>query len=101
MQSFVTVELAADKQFQLLATEGLSALEARQWLDQQFVDMDCEPLRASGKVLTADKVLSIAAHASNAQWSDTAWAQQFANATVAALARPVVKVDVPALAIKF
>lgn len=101
MQSFVTVQLSLDNQFQLLANDGLSALEARQWLDQQFVALDCEPLRASGKVLTADKVLAIAAQADRSHWSDTAWAQQFANATVAALARPVVKVDVPALAIKF
>ncbi|MDH5858370.1 hypothetical protein E8K88_13470 [Lampropedia aestuarii] len=101
MQSFVTVELTLGNEFQLLAQKDMPALEARQWLDQQFVDLDCEPLRPSGKVLTADKVLAIAAHASQTHWSDTAWAQQFANATVAALARPVVKVDIPALAIKF
>lgn len=101
MQNFVTVQLALDNQFDLLVNEEWAALDARQWLDQQFVALDCEPLRASGKVLTADKVLSIAAHATNTQWSDALWTQQFANATAAALARPVIKVDVPALAIKF
>jgi hypothetical protein len=39
---------------------GLPADEARRWLDEQFIANDCEPLRASGKVLTADKVLALA-----------------------------------------
>ena len=33
---------------------------ARRWLDDEFVANDCEPLRASGKVLIADKVLVLA-----------------------------------------
>ena len=30
---------------------------ARLWLDEQFTLMGCEPLRPTGKLLTADKVL--------------------------------------------
>src|SRR5256885_13859435 len=40
-------------------TSGLTPMssdEGRHWLDQQFISMDCEPLRASGKVLLADKL---------------------------------------------
>ena len=40
--------------------EGTSSEAARRWLDEQFVANECEPLRASGKVLTADKVLALA-----------------------------------------
>ena len=32
---------------------------ARAWLDAQFTALDCEPLRASGKLLTVDKVLRV------------------------------------------
>ena len=34
--------------------------QARIWLDAQFTQMDCEPLRPTGKLLTADKVLVVA-----------------------------------------
>ena len=39
-------------------THGARA--GRRWLDDQFTALDCEPLRASGKVLLADKVLTVA-----------------------------------------
>ena len=38
--------------------QGMTSEEARRWLDEQFVANECEPLRATGKVLTADKVLA-------------------------------------------
>ncbi len=40
--------------------------QARVWLDQQFTELDCEPIRQSGKVLTADKVLLVAQAAGQA-----------------------------------
>ena len=33
---------------------------ARWWLDDQFTQMGCEPLRPTGKLLTADKVVVVA-----------------------------------------
>jgi hypothetical protein len=33
---------------------------ARWWLDDQFTRLGCEPIRPTGKVLTVDKVLSVA-----------------------------------------
>ncbi len=80
----------------------LPADEARRWLDEQFLANDCEPLRASGKVLIADKVLVLATTVGDARFtSDAAWAQDFARATVAALGRPVVRVDVATGAISY
>lgn len=73
---------------------ALAADQARRWLDEQFVANDCEPLRPSGKVLTADKVMALATTVGPAKFADPDWAQAFAQATVAALGRPVVKVDV-------
>jgi hypothetical protein len=38
-----------------------SADQGRRWLDEKFTAYECEPLRAMGKVLTADKLLALAA----------------------------------------
>lgn len=72
---------------------------ARHWLDEQFTDMGCEPIRPTGKVLTADKILCVAQAAGQARFEDAAhrdWVLTFARAASAALAKPVVTVDVPA-----
>jgi hypothetical protein len=76
--------------------------EGRRWLDEQFVANDCEPLRASGKVLVADKVLVLAATVGERRFADDpAWAQAYARATLGALARPVVRVDVAGGALSY
>jgi hypothetical protein len=80
----------------------MPADEARRWLDDEFVANDCEPLRASGKVLTVDKVLVLAGTVGQARLvSDPAWAQAFARATLSALRRPLVRVDVAAGAVTY
>ena len=76
--------------------------EGRRWLDEQFIAHDCEPLRASGKVLVADKVLAVAQAAGPQRFAtDAAWSMAFACATLGALARPVVRVDVAAGALSY
>ncbi len=73
---------------------AMPADQARRWLEQQFVANDCEPLRASGKVLTADMVLVLARTVGEDRFtSDPAWAPDFAHAALAALGRPLVRVD--------
>lgn len=77
---------------------------ARQWLDQQFTEMGCEPLRPTGKLLLADKVLVVAQAAGEARFSQEAyrpWANAFARAVSAALAKPVVRIDVPSLSVSY
>jgi hypothetical protein len=74
---------------------------ARKWLDEQFTQMGCEPLRPTGKLLMADKVLVVAQAAGPQQFADTAWAQTFARATSASLAKPVIHIDVPAMAVSY
>ena len=72
------------------------------WLSEQFSANDCEPLRASGKVLIVDKILVLARTVGEQRFaSDAAWAHQFALATLAALGRPVVRVDVAGGAITY
>jgi hypothetical protein len=75
--------------------------EARAWLDQQFTEMECEPLRPTGKLLTADKVVVVAQAAGSDKFADAAWAQAFARAASAALAKPMVHIDVAALSISY
>jgi hypothetical protein len=79
----------------------MSHEDGRHWLDDQYQAFDCDSLRASGKVLLADKVLAIARAAGHAQFGDESWAQDFARATTAALSRSFVTVDVAATLIGF
>ena len=74
---------------------------ARRWLDEQFTQMGCEPLRPTGKLLTADKVVVVAEAAGPQKFADAAWALEFARAATAALGKPLVNIDVPSLSISY
>lgn len=74
---------------------------ARKWLDEQFTQMGCEPLRPTGKLLMADKVVVVAQAAGPAVFAETRWAQEFARAASAALAKPVVHIDADSLSISY
>jgi hypothetical protein len=103
MHSVVTVTLDNNQEFrfELDGVEPMAHEEARRWLDNEFTRMECEPLRASGKVLMADKVLVVAAAAGASLLGDRAWLADFARATSATLARPVVRVDVQSMTVNF
>lgn len=78
--------------------------QARVWLDQQFTELECDPIRLSGKVLTADKVLLVAQAAGPQMFAapeHREWAIVFARAASAALAKPVVTVDVATMSIGY
>ncbi len=77
---------------------------ARSWLDQQFTELGCEPIRLTGKVLLADKVLAVAQAVGQSRFADEAhraWANVYARAVSAMLAKPVVRVDVAALTVSY
>ncbi len=102
MRSEVIVRFAPDQEFALplAAADALPADAARRWLDEQFVANDCEPLRASGKVLTVDKLLAIATTVGPKRFAaDAAFAHGFARAAAAALGKTVVTIDVAASSI--
>lgn len=103
MHSVVTVTLDPSQEFrfELDGTEPMANEDARRWLDNEFTRMECEPLRASGKVLMADKVLVVAAAAGAKLLGDRAWLADFARATSGALARPVIQVDVQSMTVNF
>ncbi len=83
------------------AVEAMSNEDGRRWLDQEFIRMDCEPLRASGKVLIVDKVVVVAKTAGAAQLGNADWLAQFAKASVGAVGRPTVIVDTKAMTVQF
>jgi hypothetical protein len=99
---FVRFGPRAEFEIPVHATPALSADEARRWLDEQFTANDCEPLRPSGKVLMADKVLALADGVGPQRFeSDPAFRDAFARAVVAALGQAVVRVDVEARSLTF
>jgi len=103
MRSEITVRLTggAELRFDLDEVQPMPHDVARGWLDDQFTRLGCEPLRPTGKVLTADKVLCVAQAGGAAMFADSRWAAEFSRAASAALAKPVVHVDVPGLAVTF
>ena len=104
MRPEVNVRFAPDQDFDIPLRSGdaMAADLARRWLDDQFVVNDCEPIRASGKVLTADKLLAIAAAVGPQRFdADAAFRHDYARAATAALGRPVVRIDVEARSIDF
>lgn len=103
MRSEVTVRLDATHEFRfdLDEVQPMPHDVARWWLDEQFTRLGCEPLRPTGKVLAADKVICVARAAGAALLADGKWSGEFARAASAALAKPVVRVDVPAMTVAY
>ena len=97
MRQLFIVQFVAHRPFEIPLQAGetpFSTDEARRWLDEQFVAHECEPLRASGKVLSADKVMAVAAAVGEAHFqTQPGWAHAFARAVLGAMGRPLVKVD--------
>lgn len=104
MRSEVTVTFKNQSPVHVERDERLEPMPsdaARRWLDEQFTQMGCEPLRPTGKLLTADKVVVVAEAAGAAKFADAQWAQAFARAATAALGKPLVHIDVPSLSISY
>jgi hypothetical protein len=98
----VTFKGTAPLRMDLNKVEPMPNDAARAWLDKQFIELDCDPLRPTGKVLTADKVVVVAEAAGAAKFAaEEKWAQEFARATSAALGKPVVHIDVATLSISY
>lgn len=98
------VNVTVDGQVFSFSLEGREALAnevARSWLDAQFVTLECEPIRASGKLLLADKVVAIAREAGAQRFADASWGAAFAAAASAALGKRMVLVDADALSVSY
>ena len=97
----VLIDERQDFTFELVGVEPMAPDVARQWLDEQFTQLECEPLRASGKLLLADKVLVVAQAGGAELLADPTWGQTFARAASAALAKPVITVDLATMSVSY
>jgi hypothetical protein len=97
----VTFKDAAPLRIDLDKAEPMTPEAARAWLDEQFTEMGCEPLRPTGKLLIADKVFVVAQAAGPSRFADAGWALQFARSASASLGKPVVHVDVPGASVGY
>lgn len=103
MISEVIVRWNAEQQYRI-DVDRLAPMEsdaARRWLDEQFTALDCEPLRPSGKVLLADKVLVVARAAGPDLLANAEWLAAYARAAHTVLGKPVIKVDVEGMAVSY
>ena len=101
MRLEVFVRFADSQELTLHADDPLPLREAREWLDRECLALEFVPQRASGKVLTADKLLGMARAVGPAGFADAAWAAQFARAAAGALGKTLVRVDVAADSVSY
>ena len=103
MQSYVSVSFRNQSpvRIDLHALSPMDRDQARAWLDEQFVALECEPLRATGKLLMTDRVVVVAQAAGPVKFADEAWARSFALAASAVLGKPTVNVDADSLTITY
>jgi hypothetical protein len=100
MSRRVIVSFGQDTEFEyFVPTADLAARTAeaaRQWFDREFVALECDVPSPIGKVLIADRVLSVAKYAGAERFREQGdWARQFARNTAVMLDRDLVRVDVP------
>ena len=99
MQDHVTVSFGADSEFEFRFSSSAVAAQApdaaRQWFEREFVALECDLPTPIGKVLLADRILSVAKYAGERRFrEDHDWAEQFARNAAVVLGRDAVRVDV-------
>ena len=91
-----------DFQFTDADLSGQTAEQARNWFNNEFNSLECEPSNPVGKVLIIDKILNVAQYGSEARFADKKeWAKQFAVNAALALGRDTVRIDVAAFTIGY
>ena len=95
----VTVAFQADREFEFHVhaddVAGLDQSSAREWLHEEFDELECTPTNPMGKVLVLDMILNVAKYGGESRFEQGGeWAKKFAVVTAAALDRPAVRVDV-------
>lgn len=99
MNRHVIVSFGPSNEFEFNVPGGGNAATAegaRQWFDREFVALECDVPSPIGKILNADRVLSVAKYAGAQRFRDQrSWAEQFATNAAALLDRDLIRVDVP------
>ena len=97
----VLIDESQEFTFELDGLEPMAPDVARWWLDDQFTQMGGEPLRATGKLLLADKVLVVAQAGGAKLLADPKWGNDFARAAHTALGKPVITVDLSTMSVSY
>jgi hypothetical protein len=97
-QNQVTVSFGPTEEFeyQFAASDPANptAEQARAWFDHEFVALECDLPSPVGKVLSADRVMSVAKYSGARRFrADPAWGELYARHTAALLGRDSVRVD--------
>ena len=96
----VTVAFRDDKEYEFHVhaedIAGLTRDSAREWLHEEFEELECTPSNPVGKVLILDVILNVAKYGGEQRFSQGGpWARRFAASVALALDRPVVRIDIP------
>lgn len=106
MRSEVTIDFGRGRVRVLRASESSADTDAaraaaREWLDTMYEQLECEPLRASGKVLLIDRILAIAmAIGYDGLGEGAPLAGALATHATAALGRGSFTLDIPGLTVR-
>lgn len=99
MSGEVIISFGANRDYEVRLLEpdlaGSDAQKAREWFDQEWTTLECEPTHPMGKVLLLDKILGVAKYGGEKRFAEAGdWAKAFARNAVLVLGRPAVRVDV-------
>ena len=97
MTTTVIVAFAPGREyeFKLHADEALPAPDdAQQWLERQWLELECQPNHPMGKVLALDRILTVARDAGEKRFVARGdWANDYVRAVAVTLGRPVIRID--------
>jgi hypothetical protein len=99
MHQNVIVSFGSDKRFEYKLTAedlaGYTGEQARKWFDREFQELECDVPTPMGKVLLADRILSVAKYSGEQRFRDHPdWAGHFARNAAVMMGREVIRVDV-------
>ena len=93
MRHELIVRYSPNEELTVHCADPMAPEVGRGWLDEAFVRLECEPVRASGKLLTADRILAVAEAVGPKGFANTAWAEAFARAAIGAAGRSPLSVN--------
>lgn len=95
----VIVQFGNGKEFEFKlssADDGQAREGARDWFDREFIALECDVASPIGKVLSADRVLSVAKYSGLRRFEDDPqWAHEYAKNAAALLDADFIRVDIP------
>ncbi len=104
MSYTVTVVFGGSREYEFALHDsevaGTTKDQARNWLAQEFEELECTPSNPMGKVLVLDMILNVAKYGGESRFEQASdWAKKFALMSAAVLDRPAMRVDVAAFVV--